>query len=536
MLAIIGSASVATASARVAHQSALLGSPTALFGSPTALLGSPTALFGSPTALLGSPTALLGSPTALLGSPTLRHRVVKSKRRVVKSKRRVVKSKRRVVKPTRRVVKSTRRVVKSKRRVVKPTRRVVKGKRRTVRRRRRVSTRAVIAAIRGYMRARSDSERRQHLELLERSVSVGVLLRRLVVSEPHQRQPKSVEDIHIGRHHYFVVLPKNYTPRRSWPLHIALHGDGRRGAAKKLCFKYWRGDLARAGIILVCPSLGGPRPPWRSARGEELVVATFKDVQQRFNIRTDRVSLGGYSRGAIGAWTLGPKFVHLWSAISIRAGSPPWSVKLMRNLRYLPVFNIHGSGDVAVKVWGSRRAKKIMSELKYEYIYREVKGAGHNFFPKMNRTVIQWLQRKHRRLLREFYYYGEMNRPARIVHWVKVEGRGSQSLHARALRNVVTLRFESMRGIRSVTVFLNRRLVNLSRPVRVVLNGRVIHNGRLRETVATTMESYRITGDLRRVFSAKVTWSARPRRHRRAPRLGRQSHTRKRQSHGRGGR
>lgn len=415
-------------------------------------------------------------------------------------------------------------------------------RRRLVRRRTRgprVSTRQVIEAIRGYIKAKNEAEARRHLQLLERNVTVGVLLRRLVVSEPHQRHAKSEQTIRIGRYHYFVVLPRNYTPRRSWPLHIALHGDGRRGAAKKLCFKYWRGDLARAGIILVCPSLGGPRPPWRSARGEELVVATFKDVQQRFNIRTDRVSLGGYSRGAIGAWTLGPKFVHLWSAISIRAGSPPWSVKLMRNLRYLPVFNIHGSGDAAVKVWGSRRAKKIMAELKYEYVYREVRGAGHNFFPKMNATVIRWLQRKRRRLLREFFYHGEMNRPPRIVHWVKVEGSGAQTLHAKALRNVVDLRFESMRGIRKVTVYLNRRLVNLARPVKVVLNGRVIHTGRLRETVATTMESYRITGDLRRVFSAKVVWGGSSRRvtrrsrNGRQPRLGRQTPERHRHSRGR---
>lgn len=56
----------------------------------------------------------------------------------------------------------------------------------------------------------------------------------------------------------------------------------------------------------------------------------------------------------------------------------------------------------------------------------------------------------------------------------------------------------------NVTIFLNRSLVNLSRPVTVILNGNVVHHGKVPESLASMVNSCAYYGDPRRIYTAQV--------------------------------
>ena len=56
----------------------------------------------------------------------------------------------------------------------------------------------------------------------------------------------------------------------------------------------------------------------------------------------------------------------------------------------------------------------------------------------------------------------------------------------------------------NITIFLNRSLVNLSRPVTVILNGNVVHHGKVPESLASMVNSCAYYGDPRRIYTAQV--------------------------------
>jgi hypothetical protein len=325
------------------------------------------------------------------------------------------------------------------------------------------------------------------------------LMRRV---EPHIRAKQGLQSFTTAAGKYVVIPPRGYTPYRTWPLHIELHGHGSTQSGKVACTRYWRGEPARAGVILACPSLPGK---WNSAKGQALLLATYKDVQQRFNVLTTRVSLGGFSGGGIGTWLFGPRYPDLFSAIVARAGIPPRSDRVIRNLNGLPIYFVHGKRDPTIAVKHSRRIAKQLRRLKIDHIYREMTGA-HEFFRVLNRPILRWLSTKRRRLKGHFRYHGRLGKKARIIHWLHVEGSGTHTIEGRIVgRRSVVINIDRPERIKRINIYLGRKNFDMARRrVNVTVNGRHF-TFPVREKVTAILDSYDITRDLRRVFTARVS-------------------------------
>lgn len=334
-------------------------------------------------------------------------------------------------------------------------------------------------------------------------LSVGRLLGLLRHVEPHVKSPSGPQRFSTPSGEYLVLVPPGYTPKKAWPLHIALHGHGSGQSAKTACERYWRGEPAQKGFLLACPDL---RDKWTTPRGEALMVATYKDVQQRFNVQTDRVSLGGFSGGGIGTWIMGPEYPDLFAALVPRAGIPPRADEVIANLNGLPIYVVHGTGDPTIPVENSRRAAATLERLKIEHVYKEEPG-GHEFFGKLNNPILDWLAKKKRTLRANFAYRGRLGSARRIVHWVELAGTGVITVEARIeKRRRAVLRWTGDGHVTRVVLHLSRKLVDLKRgSIEVVVNGksRVFP---LRESAAEVLDSYDITRDLRRVYTVRIPW------------------------------
>lgn len=360
----------------------------------------------------------------------------------------------------------------------------------------------VVRDLRSFYFGPNRGDRKLRKRLLRRG------LRRVLTGlrkvEPHVRSPDDMQRFETDHGGYYVRPPKGYRNRKSWPLHIELHGHGASQSGRVACRRYWKGEPARAGVILACPDL---RSKWTSARGEKLVIATYKDVQRRMNVRTDRVSLGGFSGGGIGTWIIGPKYPDLFSAIIPRAGIPPRADEAIANLNGLSVYLVHGIGDATIPVKHSRTAVRALERHKIDHTYRERRG-GHEFFGRLNNDILRWLKKRKRRNRKHFTYSGRLGGEPRIIHWVQLTGRGKVTVSGRiSRRRRIQLTIDHPERLSQIDLWLSRRMVDMRRrQIDVVINGRPF-GYRLRETTAAALDSYEITRDLRRVYTARVTVS-----------------------------
>ncbi len=319
--------------------------------------------------------------------------------------------------------------------------------------------------------------------------------------EPHVRQPANMQRFETEGGGYYVIPPVGYTERKAWPLHIALHGHGSSQTGKTACERYWHGEPAKLGFLLACPDL---RDRWTTPRAEALVVATYKDVQQRFNVQTDRVSLGGFSGGGIGTWLIGPEYPDFFCALVARAGIPPRADEVIANLNGLPVYVVHGKGDPTIPVENSRRAVAALERLDIEHVYKEEPG-GHEFFGHLNNAILDWLKAKQRKNRTAFRYRGRLGGPRRIVHWLELVGSGVVTVEARIeKRRRIVIAIDHPESVQRVVLHLSRKLVDTKRKQIEVVVGRRSAMYPLRESAAEVLDSYDVTRDLRRVATLRV--------------------------------
>lgn len=138
------------------------------------------------------------------------------------------------------------------------------------------------------------------------------------------------------RQGYAIYLPKNYDAARAYPLVVALHGGSAGGNLflgvvlgnnmnwKEYDKHLWDEFVPRwtPECIVVAPD-GFGQVMWRFM-GEQDVLDVIADVQKHYAIDEDRIALLGLSNGGVGAYTVGLRHAHRFSAVIAIAGAPSW--------------------------------------------------------------------------------------------------------------------------------------------------------------------------------------------------------------------
>jgi predicted peptidase len=213
---------------------------------------------------------------------------------------------------------------------------------------------------------------------------------------------------------YQVYVPRHYTPDRSWPLILFLHGAGEGGEDGLLQTEFQLGSAIRRHADLV-PAIAvfpqqSPAGHWS---GTDLGLA-LKSVEltcQDYRIDPRRLSLCGVSSGAIGAWALARHNPHRFARLLIVAGMvgpvsgiPPNSAVvpehaadphqwLAEQLSHLPIWIHHGDSDPLYPVEDARRIVANLRALGAPVRYSEFPGFGHNVWDGAfySEAVLRWL-------------------------------------------------------------------------------------------------------------------------------------------------
>jgi phospholipase/carboxylesterase len=208
---------------------------------------------------------------------------------------------------------------------------------------------------------------------------------------------------------FSLYVPEYYTPDRTWPLVMALHGGSGNGRG----FLWsWLRDARSFGAILVAPTATGDisnnatsstkstsstKTTW-ALMGEDTdtpnLARILASVRERWNVDPARLLLTGMSDGGTFCYVSGLEsaspFTHL---APVAATFHPLMAEMAdaERLRGLPIYLVHGRLDWMFPVQVARQTQGALSAAGADVTYRELDDLSHCYPREMNQVILNWL-------------------------------------------------------------------------------------------------------------------------------------------------
>lgn len=246
------------------------------------------------------------------------------------------------------------------------------------------------------------------------SVSILILLVLLYAEYGHLRNPTAPmgEYTNLYEKHYdyslrppfvisyYLLKPKDYTPRYKYPMVLALHGvSDFTYAGMYLADPQFR---ARYPAFVVVP-IASKRTIWDEAKDKRYAlnrggikfpdampraVAIVRKVQKQYSVDTTRTYITGHSAGGIGTFGGLARYPHVFAAGVVSAGL--WDPRDAPYFLERPVWVLHGSADTQVPVNVTRELVRNIDDLGGTVKYTEFPGAGHKIWPMVYESTAVW--------------------------------------------------------------------------------------------------------------------------------------------------
>lgn len=374
-----------------------------------------------------------------------------------------------------------------------------------------------------------EAERLLQAILSEGDASIDAVTHIITAERVYQSQPVGTlagEHIIIRGRPYplSMLIPTTYQASRSYALVVCLHGAGFTGEEY---LERWRTRLSDA-YLLACPTY--PSGAWFTRQAEELILETIRQARRRYHIDPNRIFLTGMSNGGIGTWLIGMHHAPLFAGLApMASGLDDVLMPFLANLRNTPVYIIHGAKDQVMPVDLSRSIARELEGLGYSYVYREHQRehpmAGGHYFPREELPdLVAWFNRQRREpfptkltLVRDASHFQAFN-------WVRLDSTDAIAAFSEDLvdkrdelikrrqyakldatiagNNRIEVKAEH---VRRYSLFLNEQMIDFSKPLTVVTNGRLSFEGIVSPSAETLLRQARLRQDPERLFSVHLT-------------------------------
>jgi hypothetical protein len=262
-----------------------------------------------------------------------------------------------------------------------------------------------------------------------------------------------------------VRVPKDYTPVKSWPLLVTLHGFG-------------DGPILAPGIEKIL-QIGpyGRGSVWYEGIGERDVFECIEIAKRLFSIDSDRVYLCGFSMGGTATFDLGFKHPDVWAACVPVCGRCD-SLDLVSNARYLPFWINTGSRDIMMPLKYSKAAFDKARQLGFsQWKYTEHKTMGHDFSVNW-KEIEEWLLTKTRTTNPKMISFRtkdiRFNR-AYCLEITEIERYGKTAQIDIDVEGQKI--FVKNENVSNYTLKLSDVIINTAQRVQIIENGVLIHDG-----------------------------------------------------------
>ncbi|MCY2929170.1 MAG: hypothetical protein NTV86_06680 [Planctomycetota bacterium] len=297
-------------------------------------------------------------------------------------------------------------------------------------------------------------------------------------------------------------------PANGWPLFIAMHGGG--GAPKELNDSQWR-DMQRyyrdqpvEGYLYL--ALRAPNDVWNGfydSYNIELAQKLIRQMTVLAGVDPDKVYLMGYSHGGYGAFYQGVRIPDRFAAVHASAAAPTERRLLARNLRNTVFSVMIGEQDTMYGRinecrWFDKTVKELRGDRTDAYPVRVMfMPGGHGGLP--DRDMIRAMYDAVRKPLPPHVTWEQADTCS--LNWLSTAKPGDAFVDAVCENNAVTLTAER---VTDLTVWLDERLIDFSRPVTVTANGRTTTHA-LSPSVRVLCQTLKQHGDPQFMFTARVS-------------------------------
>ena len=330
---------------------------------------------------------------------------------------------------------------------------------------------------------------------------------------------------------YFIKLPPEYHHGRAYPVLIALAHPA---MDAQVVIQALAKEADKNGYILVAPDWAGPFAKGWEWKGSDhdYVTGALRDVIRHFTVDNDRVFLFGIGEGANMAMDVGVSHPDLFAGVVAMGPTVKWQGMFREywpNAQKLPVYIV--TGELAPGFQNLRLLFQEWMPKGFPALMTVYKGRGIEWYSAENPVVFDWMGRKKRpgpaatlSLGNTTYEWQSMRQGDNRFFWIGTDRIGDAHDIAQrpspvpaGLRadlrgnNVIDLR---TRGVKTVTVWLNRDMIDWAQPVRVQLDGNTPpgwkFNGKMiAPDLEVLLEDYRERGDRRMLFLAKLEFAGR---------------------------
>mgnify|MGYP000292032736 FL=1 len=299
-------------------------------------------------------------------------------------------------------------------------------------------------------------------------------------------------------------------PEDGRSLFISMHGGG--NAPEALNTQQWKNQIRlyepREGVYVA------PRAPWDDWNMwfkpglDEFFDALIQTAVVEMEVNPDKVYLLGYSAGGDGVWRMAPRMADRWAAASMMAGHPGDVSQV--NLRNVPFMIWMGENDGAydrnkLAVEKGRVMDSLQQAEPEGYIHEThiVKGKGH-WMDRADTAAIAWMTKYKRNALPKkiVWRQEEVMRP--FMYWLGVDletARPGMAVVAELSGNEIKIEACDYPKLR---IYLNDRMVDMDKPVKVTYKGKVLFEKKLARTAKCMARTLCERGDSELVFSGYV--------------------------------
>jgi pimeloyl-ACP methyl ester carboxylesterase len=365
-------------------------------------------------------------------------------------------------------------------------------------------------------------------------------LTQVIVSLPPPRAEKEIPtnavEFDVGRSitrrkaiKYLVQLPPEYRHTRSYPVLFLLHDSF---DPPKAFLERVAKQAGEHGYITVAPEwIQNDDKAYHYTPDEHAAVLdVLRDLRQRFQVDSDRVFVFGVGQGGNMAYDVGLAHPDQFAGILVMDAVPQkFPARCWHNAQLLPLYivdgDLNGDHQERLRTMLQRWVPKGYPVLDIEY-----KGRGYEWFAQEIPTMLDWMDHK-RDLHKRATAVPELGRNGGDefqtfrpgddrFYWLSTDaiserniiepGKWSNqtapaSLCARIHEGNQVNVFAH--GVRRVSVWLAKDMIDFTKPVTVRINGIVrTLNTRVQPSLTTLMEDLHARGDRQRLFWARLDY------------------------------
>lgn len=323
---------------------------------------------------------------------------------------------------------------------------------------------------------------------------------------------------------------------KSVGLVVGLHGGGE-GAGDAAEATRW---IAKDCMGLYPQGIQLVHDTWNTVHGERFVLTLIEYAKVVHDVDPDRVYTMGFSMGGTGSWFMAGRHPDLLAGSSPCAGvlmaspkSQLWKKEeveqlqhgLVPNVRNLAMYSYIGLADdhcmpgTFLYVWDRIEELREQDPGGYEqFVFKTYEGLEHAFPPGEPETGIRWLETKKRdtfpkKLVWEYasepFPTAEPNSPLPRLpkHWFYwlhcKDPKDNMKVVATRDGNTIDLQIKNA-DWKSFDVLLNPTMIDVTRDVVVIVNGKEIYKGKPEPNVATVLETLDARADRSMCFDRRV--------------------------------